>query len=769
MNSSCFNLSLNMDRMCRICLNETNNLISIFCANQEVNHYAALPQKIQECGSIDIDEQDGLPSLICENCIYKVNIAHEFRQLCQHSNARIRLYYNNPGKCNVMDSCTQTDLSPCIEIQKQITNTQDNSFVKQEMQIVSNSQDFNNSNNTYTTNTPSLAPTEIDMQDDKIFMSSISFEDSKVIGKEECSVESNINQSSAIESASQIDTCDIYGIMDVDDKPQMEEHSITKESEKNSKPEEEEEEEEEIIEEQQFPTERRSDDTGTEKEAPPQKRTSSRKTKSMSNKSYSEDEGDDNYYDPSSDSQDSEELKFKCKICLKRYATQKGLKKHSLVHEKKHKCSICLKLFYKQENMEKHKKIHASKPHACQLCHACFSKSQSLIRHLKSHTEKVNDMINQINTDERKDDETTKRELKCEDDTEDESVTVNEPDEFENAPGLYKCEICDQYCASLKNLKRHALIHGDKKYSCTVCKKWFFRPDTLKKHAEKHGHGLLDNLVDDNKLFDSDDDAFPNDTTNTLPENETIKKEDSEEDGSGEYKCQHCDKIMATKKGLRRHVSMHKPKAEPVTCEICKKVCASQARLVLHQRTHKPKEKVPREYLCHICSKVYPSNSSLTYHMRTHSGVKPHVCKTCNSGFTTTTSLANHIRIHTGDKPYVCHVCSAAFAVSSAFRRHLTRHTGEANYLCKTCGKAFKRLSTLKEHTYTHSGEKPYVCKTCGAAYSHSGSLFAHQKRCRVQYGEMVADEHHHAVAHHIHVNNVQSTVRSLTVIGQLY
>lgn len=126
---------------------------------------------------------------------------------------------------------------------------------------------------------------------------------------------------------------------------------------------------------------------------------------------------------------------------------------------------------------------------------------------------------------------------------------------------------------------------------------------------------------------------------------------------------------MATKKGLRRHVSMHKPKAEPVTCEICKKVCASQARLALHQKTHnKPKERPPREYLCHICSKVYPSNSSLTYHMRTHTGIKPHVCKTCNSGFTTTTSLANHIRIHTGDRPFVCHVCSAAFAVSSAFR-----------------------------------------------------------------------------------------------------
>lgn len=509
-----------------------------------------------------------------------------------------------------------------------------------------------------------------------------------------------------------------------------------------------------------------------EEDKPIAKRTYSRKAKSLPAKSYSDDEVNDDYYEPSSDSQDSDMMKFKCKVCSKRYATQKGLKKHSLVHDKKHKCNICFKMFYKLENMEKHEKIHASKPHACQLCHASFSKSQSLVRHLKSHTEKVNDIIKQINSDDPTEEKSPKKELKNEDDTDDEIGAVNEPDEFENAPELYKCQVCSQYCSSLKNLKRHSLVHGDKKYSCTVCKKWFFRPDTLKKHAEKHGHGLLDNLIEDNKLFNSDDDSFPNPTENLATSNsESLKKEGSDEDGGGEYKCQHCDKIMATKKGLRRHVSMHKPKAEPATCEICKKVCASQARLALHQKTHnKPKEKVPREYLCHICSKVYPSNSSLTYHMRTHTGVKPHVCKICNSGFTTTTSLANHLRIHTGDKPFVCHVCSAAFAVSSAFRRHLTRHTGEANYLCKTCGKAFKRLSTLKEHTYTHSGEKPYVCKTCGAAYSHSGSLFAHQKRCRAQYGEIgVVEDHHHTVAHHIHVNNVQSAVRSLAVIGQMF
>ncbi|KAH0948849.1 hypothetical protein HN011_000008 [Eciton burchellii] len=760
MTSDYFALPLNMERVCRICLTEGTNLSPIFSTNQEVNDFSGLSQKIQVCGSIEIHEQDGLPSLICDVCIYKASVAHEFRQQCQHSDARLRMYYNKPAKCNITDSGTQTDLHTRFVFSKKPEHIQDEYFIKEHMHVMPNPQEYIQSTDSFPRSEASLNTNQIQMADEKLFICSIGFEANKEEEKDSCMPENEVHQMTITQEEMQ-NAPNIICLQNKEDEIKEADQYV----EKNSTGQEE-----------QFVSENLPNDNVEEEESIPQKRTSARKTKSASTKTYSDDDIDDNYYEPSSDSQDSMESKFKCKVCSKQYATQKGLKKHSLVHEKKYKCDVCLKMFYKQENMENHQKIHVSKPHACQLCHACFSKPQSLMRHLKSHTDKVNDMIKQINTDERKDGKEPKKELKSEDDTEDETGPANETDEFENAPELYKCEICSQYCSSLKNLRRHALVHGDKKYSCTVCKKWFFRPDTLKKHAEKHGHGLLDNLVDDNKLYDSDDDDMPsnNMVEAIAPENETMKKEESDEEGSGEYKCQHCDKVMATKKGLRRHVSMHKPKAEPVTCEICRKVCASQARLVLHQKTHKPKEKVPREYLCHICSKVYPSNSSLTYHMRTHTGVKPHVCKTCNSGFTTTTSLANHIRIHTGDKPFVCHVCSAAFAVSSAFRRHLTRHTGEANYLCKTCGKAFKRLSTLKEHTYTHSGEKPYVCKTCGAAYSHSGSLFAHQKRCRAQYGEMIVDDHHipHTVTHiHVNMNNMNNgtAVRPVALIGQMF
>jgi hypothetical protein len=95
-------MPMNMDRVCRICLQENTNLSPIFCNGQGVGNLSDLPQKIQICGAVECHEQDGLPALICDVCIYKASVAHEFRQLCQHSDTRLRLYYNKPAKYNAI-------------------------------------------------------------------------------------------------------------------------------------------------------------------------------------------------------------------------------------------------------------------------------------------------------------------------------------------------------------------------------------------------------------------------------------------------------------------------------------------------------------------------------------------------------------------------------------------------------------------------------------------------------------------------------------------
>ncbi|KAL7307081.1 hypothetical protein TKK_0000818 [Trichogramma kaykai] len=734
-----FAMPMNMDRVCRICLQENTNLTPIFANDPNLSNLTDLSQKIQICGGVECNQQDGLPSHICDVCIYKATVAYEFRQLSQHSDTRLRVFYNKPAKYSATDSETQTEHLQMITasgllVEPQLSDLQKEYFPKVEESLSHSS--FHNTMVTkdYTVQTQATDTGGVTMSvEDNSFDCHLNFVDQPHLhnhqnnGELPKEVVVGVEKSDTINDSQELLTVPLIDDMESNNK------GVTYFTYEIAK---------EVVENMENP--------------------SNSMDNHSSSLSSSEHEKEETKFVVACKSEEStpfhdfdggcaaalEKEEEKCSKSgeekkSKQYDTSKGTDQSAELQSEHQQSS----------GQPQQQQQQQQQPHKCRLCVKEFGRLENFERHVCSglqNDHRVSELEN-VNA----------------------TTTTSTTNSF-------NCEDCGQKCSTLKNLKRHQLIHGERKYSCTVCKKWFFRADTLKKHAERHGHGLLDNLADENELYQSDEDS---------DEMKSRKCTIGDENAQGEYKCQHCEKIMATKKGLRRHVAMHKPKPEPAVCEVCSRVCASRARLLLHLRTHKPKDKPAREYLCHICSKVYPSNSSLTYHMRTHSGVKPHVCKTCGSGFTTTTSLANHMRIHTGDRPFVCHVCSAAFAVSSAFKRHLTRHTGEANYLCKTCGKAFKRLSTLKEHTYTHSGEKPYICKTCGAAYSHSGSLFAHQKRCRAaslngggaQFNNNAPpadndlpvntqDENVQSLQiNHIHVSNVQSAVRALAVIGPMF
>lgn len=141
-----------------------------------------------------------------------------------------------------------------------------------------------------------------------------------------------------------------------------------------------------------------------------------------------------------------------------------------------------------------------------------------------------------------------------------------------------------------------------------------------------------------------------------------------------------------------------------------------------------------KQYICEVCSKTFASKSGLRFHLISHYGSKPHVCQHCSKSFAFLSYKKRHERTHTGDKMFICHVCSASFASSNGLRYHLRTHTGEANYHCNTCSKSFARYKYLKEHIFTHTGEKPFVCKLCGSAYGNSGSLFAHEKKCKSRH-----------------------------------
>ncbi|XP_031780379.1 zinc finger protein 665 isoform X2 [Nasonia vitripennis] len=304
------------------------------------------------------------------------------------------------------------------------------------------------------------------------------------------------------------------------------------------------------------------------------------------------------------------------------------------------------------------------------------SQSQSFENNVQENSNNINDFTDRNSTDLTDNDDN--------DLNEGDSSNDNDSNDDNIPESSIQCNQCGVLVATMRNLKRHLLTHTGFKYNCSICGKDFSRPDKLKEHQQ---------LKHKEELFDSDDES--------VDDNSPTK---SKKDKSN----------------------------RPHKCSICPKAFAQAQSLANHEERHRRARDVQKRYLCEVCSKCFAQSGSLVAHMRTHTGVKPYVCNICSRGFTKSTYLQLHLRTHSGEKPYICQYCSRAFARANTLARHITMHTGEAKYQCQICSKSFRRLTSLNEHTYTHTGQRPYACKICSKRYNNAGSLYAHTKKCKV-------------------------------------
>lgn len=248
----------------------------------------------------------------------------------------------------------------------------------------------------------------------------------------------------------------------------------------------------------------------------------------------------------------------------------------------------------------------------------------------------------------------------------------------------------------------------------------------------------------------------------------TVKrKKKQSNDEKEKYLCHMCPRVFTSKAFLERHSNFHLAEKNH-TCETCSKVFKSEEKLKTHMRIHDKTKRfecevcglkyvyeyllnshlrlhgkgkplsTEKHFLCEVCSKTFASQSGLKHHQKLHMDLKPYKCRFCEKTFTMPIYRKKHELRHSETRRYSCHLCPATYHSTNGLTNHLLLHTGEAHYHCKTCGKSFRRRKYLNEHMFTHTGEKPYICKMCGIGYGNSGSLFAHQKRCRAQFTEEV-------------------------------
>ncbi|XP_011265520.2 zinc finger protein 420-like isoform X1 [Camponotus floridanus] len=740
----------NQDSLCRVCLTMNQYNQCIFRKNwNDLNSTDAselLSKKLQLCGGVEVQEDDGLPSSICTKCEKKINVAYELREQCQKADKELRKLYGISVSTSVTNNFVST--------KDQYSQTEQ-SFILDTIKLENKNKELNINNRINTEENIFMTESKNDMK----------HEQPDTFNQTENILVDNVSDLDSINKCKQYDKIVIKEVH----RPRrltMFKRVTSIENLKNHK-------------------ER-------------QRRYIKKSTNVKRDINNSEYQSKMKNIDSRIDTMSELELRYKCPKCDRFYSNKRSLNRHTSTHDdKEFKCDNCDKQFLCLDKLHKHFNLHKMKekpePVFCRICNKSFRKTDTMVRHLNAHKRanprEVFSILKEIrdkrklennlefseiplhvmvNKDEAYDEKSqnekdrTTRELRKRNVKIEQRDSLNSDssnDKFKSVDDtlLFDCEYCSKSFTNEKGLQRHQSVH--KKFVCSVCNMKFFRQDRLKSHMDRYNH--------DETKTSSEPQKPPDDKSAIKLINSWIREElDSDNEGKG-FPCKICGKSYDTKKSLLKHqMKTHgaqdeycancgassvcicadkykdreksNEKSKLYTCEECNKSFEKEIKLQRHLRIHeRAKEQQDanfKRFLCHICSKTFRQNTGLMFHMRTHTGYKPHVCKYCGRGFTSNSNCINHERTHTGDRPFVCQYCSAAFAKSCTLKAHITTHTGEANYHCKTCGKSFRRLKYLKEHRFTHTGEKPYACKICGTAYSHSGSLFVHEKKCKAQY-----------------------------------
>ncbi|CAG9783599.1 unnamed protein product [Diatraea saccharalis] len=93
-----FTMSVNYDRVCRLCLSSRGELVPIFpTTSSDDSEPPVLASKIKDCVSVQISENDDLPTNVCRKCMDNVNNWHIFKTVCERTQNKLELLIKKDG------------------------------------------------------------------------------------------------------------------------------------------------------------------------------------------------------------------------------------------------------------------------------------------------------------------------------------------------------------------------------------------------------------------------------------------------------------------------------------------------------------------------------------------------------------------------------------------------------------------------------------------------------------------------------------------------
>ncbi|XP_063374070.1 zinc finger protein 497-like [Cydia amplana] len=526
----------NFHTLCRLCLNKSSLMVSIFGAAPDDETNSALTSKIAEFAELQMDPNDGLPGRICYKCLFKVDKCSKFRLQCIQNETRLRQITN---RVNEQDNSNSSEMSNFYTTTQDI-NKQDYIVEDSVVMVVDPSLDYDSSEESDNADQPDADATERNNTPDGDHMPESFFKnvamcqycDQAFISQDKCKehevtchdpnlpfkcIECSLvfpERNQYVQHIKQVHGTDKpYHCPECDKsfgrRSDLRKHSIVH--------------------------------TGIRP--------------------------------------------FQCQYCLKSFSRNTNLSKHLRIHAgtKPHVCPLCPRSFVCRNDLQRHVLVHSGmKPYACRKCPLTFGRRDKLIKHEVRHGPLSPNQVHEIDNEQETHDmvvnvnpysnlltspthQGADYDLpRVPDHISGVSSFINQihrtpstsgklttsppkpkPVSNKNRPKNIKCHQCPKKLSSLDAYKTHVSIAhiGNRGFQCKICFKKFSRKRELDRHVTLHS-------------------------------------------GMKPFSCGQCDKKFNRKDKLNKHEETHECLVVNMPCIECGLTFEKKADLVAHIKSH---------------------------------------------------------------------------------------------------------------------------------------------------------------------------------------